>query len=67
MFAFFWPIQLAKPVLKKKNIFHPSSQAPAQARARSPGPRPGPLRRRMENLNLRLEKFEKIIEKIVKK
>ena len=31
-----------KPVCKKKNICHPSSQAPAQARAWSPGPGPGP-------------------------
>ena len=46
----------------KKLLFHPSSQAPTQAQARSPGPRPGPLRRRMENLNLRLEKFEKIVK-----
>ena len=31
-----------KTRLKQKNIFHPSSQAPAQAWARSPGPGPGP-------------------------
>ena len=41
IFAFFGPIRLEKPVLKKKNIFHPSSQAPGPGPGLvPPGPRP---------------------------
>ena len=45
--------------LKKKNIFHPSSQAPGPGPGPAPGPRPGPLRRRMENLNKRVKNSKK--------
>ena len=63
IFAFFGPIRLENPVLKKKTFSILLRRPRALARAWSPGPRPGPLRRRMENLNLRLEKFEKIMKK----
>ena len=73
-FAIFGPARgqifgktVRKTRAEKKNIFHPSSQAPGPGPGLvPPGPRPGPLRRRMENLNKRLEKFEKIVKQNVK-